>query len=93
MTESNPANPIKTLRSAIASQDSTAADQCLEQLSAGEAARAVAHLSNDDQSQLLAILEEEHAAELLEVLPEPQAAQLIEFGGSDNNQGASHAHI
>ena len=66
------------LRALAEAHDAAGLEQYVEQLSPGDAARAMSRLTADERDEVLTTLRPQDAAELLENLPEAQAADLLE---------------
>ncbi len=78
MSETESPRPWEKLKELIDQRDAELVEQFLDELPAGEAARAVARLAEEDQTQLLTTLAPHAAADLLEEIPAAQAADLVE---------------
>jgi len=66
------------LEQLVEESDAAGAQAFLEQLPAGETARAVLRLDEEDQEQLLAALSPDAAASVVDELPDAQAAEMLE---------------
>lgn len=71
--------PWELLDELAARGDAIELNQFVRTLSAGDAARALAHLPDEGRTRVLTILTPGDAARLVEQLPERQAAELIEL--------------
>jgi magnesium transporter len=78
MSTTESQRPWEELKSLIDQGSAEVVEHFLDELPAGEAARAVARLAEDDQTQLLTTLPPADAADLIEEIPDAEAAELVE---------------
>ena len=78
MTDESSDKPWETLESLVEQEDRDKLGEYLDDLAAGDAARALDRLSTEERSKVVALLEPESAAELLQTLPEVTAAEVID---------------
>lgn len=72
------AEPWHQLREALERADVPAIQSLIDDVSGGELARALRHLSESERNLLLTLLAPDNAADLMEEIPEHQAASILE---------------